>query len=84
LANVLGGLIAGIALAWLARHPELSPHWRLLIVTGFLGALTTFSSFSLESLELIQRGAIGWAIAHSILHVAGALAATALGWWLAR
>jgi CrcB protein len=82
-ANLLGGLIAGIALAWLSRHPELSPQWRLFLVTGFLGALTTFSSFSLESLELLQRGLVGWALAHSVLHLVGALAATALGWRLA-
>ena len=83
-ANLLGGLIAGIALAWLARHPELSPQWRLFLITGFLGALTTFSSFSIESLELIQRGQLAWALGHAALHLAGAVAATALGWWIAR
>jgi len=83
-ATLLGGLLAGAALAWLSRHPELSPHWRLFVITGFIGALTTFSSFSLESLDLLQRGEIAWALAHSLLHLTGALAATALGWWLLR
>lgn len=83
-ANLLGGLLAGMAMAWLARHPELSPQWRLFLVTGFLGALTTFSSFSLESLDLLQRGEFAWALAHSGLHLLGALAATALGWWMLR
>lgn len=82
-ANLLGGLVAGLALAWISRHPELSPHWRLFLITGFLGALTTFSTFSLESLQMIQRGEFGWALAHSAMHLLGALAATALGWKLA-
>jgi CrcB protein len=83
LANLLGGLMIGAAVAWLARHPELSPLWRLFAVTGFLGALTTFSTFSVESLELIQRGQIGWALAHSGLHLLGSLGAAALGFRLA-
>lgn len=83
-ANLLGGLLAGAALAWLTRHPELSPHWRLFLITGLMGALTTFSSFSLESLDLLQRGEIVWAFAHSLLHLLGSLAAVAFGWWLLR
>lgn len=80
LANVLGGLLVGVALAWFARHPELSPAWRLFVVTGFLGALTTFSTFSAESLALIMRGELAWAAAHSVVHLLGALAAAALGY----
>ncbi len=83
LANLLGGLLVGAAVAWLARHPEISPLWRLFAVTGFLGALTTFSTFSAESLELIQRGQLGWALLHSGLHLFGALGAAALGFRLA-
>lgn len=78
-ANLLGGLLAGAAVAWLARHPELSPLWRLFVITGFLGALTTFSTFSAESLELIQRGDLGWALLHSSVHLFGSLAAAAIG-----
>ena len=81
-ANVVGGLLIGAAVAWLARHPELSPAWRLFMVTGFLGALTTFSTFSVESLELLQRGDYGWAIGHSLVHLFGSLAAAAIGYRL--
>jgi len=82
-ANVAGGLMIGAVVAWLGRHPELSPLWRLFMVTGFLGALTTFSTFSVESLALIQRGDFGWALLHTALHLFGALAAAALGFRLA-
>ena len=53
------------------------------VVTGFLGALTTFSSFSIESLGLIQRGAFGWALLHTGLHLVGSLALAAIGYRLA-
>lgn len=82
-ANVAGGLAIGVAVAWFARHPQIDPAWRLFAITGFLGALTTFSSFSIESLGLVQRGAFGWALAHTGLHVAGSFAAAAIGYRLA-
>ena len=82
-ANLAGGLMIGAAVAWLGRHPELSPVYRLFFVTGFLGALTTFSTFSAESLELLQRGEFGWALGHSVVHLAGCLAAAAIGFRLA-
>ncbi|MFO1199837.1 MAG: fluoride efflux transporter CrcB [Burkholderiaceae bacterium] len=82
-ANVAGGLMIGVAVAWLGRHPELSPAIRLFFVTGFLGALTTFSTFSAESLDLLQRGQFAWALAHSGVHLLGALAAAAAGHRLA-
>ena len=82
LANAVGGLLIGASLALLARPDQAL--WRLLLVTGFLGGLTTFSAFSAESLQLLQRGAWGWAVAHTLAHVGGALGAAALGWWLAR
>lgn len=80
--NVVGGLLIGMALVLLARPDQAL--WRLALVTGFLGGLTTFSAFSAESLQLLQRGDWIWALAHSLLHVVGALAAAALGAWLAR
>ena len=82
LVNCLGGLLIGVAMVWFQR----SPHevWRLFIVTGFLGGFTTFSSFSAESLGLVQRGDVGMAAAHTLAHVFGALACTAAGFALAR
>ncbi len=82
-ANVAGGLVIGAALAIFERRPELAA-WRPFLVTGFLGALTTFSSFSAESLLMLQRGAFGNAFAHSVAHLGGSLAAAALGWRLLR
>jgi CrcB protein len=79
-ANLLGGLLIGVALAWFGRHPEIDPVWRLTLVTGFLGALTTFSTFSIESLLLLQKGQLGWAVLHSGAHLFGSLAAAAIGY----
>ncbi len=83
-ANLAGGLLAGSALAWFAAHPGLAPEWQLFAVTGFLGALTTFSTFSGESLSLIQRGEFVSAALHSMVHLAGCLAAAAIGFRLIR
>ena len=82
-ANVAGGLMIGLAVAWFARHPQIDPAWRLFALTGFLGALTTFSTFSIESLGMLQRGAFGLALVHSGLHLFGSLAAAAIGYRLA-
>lgn len=78
-ANLLGGYLAGIAVAIFASLPQLSPEWRLFIITGFLGALTTFSSFSLEMVALLQQGRVGWALAGIGAHVIGTLLMTLLG-----
>lgn len=72
-ANLGGGFMIGIAVAFFSSHPGLSPAWRLFAVTGFLGGLTTFSSFSAESMVLLQRGDVAWALSHSVLHLVGAL-----------
>jgi fluoride exporter len=77
LVNVVGGLLIGMALEWFGRQPH--DLLKLLLVTGFLGGLTTFSSFSGESLALLQRGEFGLALAHSAAHVMGSLGAAALG-----
>jgi fluoride exporter len=77
LVNCIGGLLIGAALAWFERTPD--EFLRLLLVTGFLGGLTTFSSFSGESLILLQRGEHGLALAHTAAHLFGSLACTALG-----
>lgn len=78
--NCAGGLLIGAALAWFERSPN--ELLRLLLVTGFLGGLTTFSSFSGESLLLLQRGQFGLALVHTALHVVGALGGAALGFRL--
>ncbi|HEV7912419.1 MAG TPA: fluoride efflux transporter CrcB [Albitalea sp.] len=82
LVNCVGGLLIGIAMLWFQRWPN--ELMRLLLVTGFLGGLTTFSAFSGESLALLQRGDWGWALAHTLAHVAGSLACAALGFRIAR
>jgi CrcB protein len=79
IANVSGGFVVGFVVAWLAATPQIHPNVRLFVITGFLGALTTFSSFSAESLELLQAGRYGWALAHSAAHLFGSLVAAALG-----
>ena len=80
--NVVGGLLIGLSLVWFEQHPNET--LRLLLVTGGLGGLTTFSTFSAESLTLLLRGDAGLALLHSLAHVLGALLAVAAGWWLGR
>ena len=82
LVNCLGGGLIGVALVWFARAPDAT--LQLLLVTGLLGGFTTFSSFSAESLGLLQRGQWALALGHSAAHLLGALACTALGFALAR
>lgn len=87
-ANLAGGYMVGLAIAYFSNHPELSPQIRLLVVTGFLGGLTTFSTFSAEVVTQLQQGRPGWAVATAAAHLAGSLALTALGiatvGWLQR
>lgn len=78
-ANLLGAYLIGIALALFAQHPALAPEWRLLLITGFLGSLTTFSTFSAEVTTLIQQQRLLWATAAIGSHVAGSLGMTFLG-----
>ncbi len=78
-ANLVGGFLVGLALGFFADQPQLAPEWRLFVITGFLGGLTTFSSFSGESVLLLQRGELGWALAHTALHLAGSLLLCAAG-----
>lgn len=79
IANLIGGYVVGLTIAFLAATPTLSTEWRLLIITGFCGGLTTFSTFSAETVELIQEGRFIWAIGAVSLHVAGSLVMTAAG-----
>jgi CrcB protein len=82
LVNCAGGLLIGMLMVWFERVPN--ELLRLLLVTGFLGGLTTFSTFSGESLALLQKGAWGWAAAHTLAHTLGALGCAALGFGIAR
>lgn len=75
-ANLLGGYLIGLAIAFFASYPGVSPHWRLLIITGFLGGLTTFSTFSAETALLIQQGRWTWACAEIAIHVIGSISMT--------
>lgn len=81
LVNCAGGLLIGMALAWFERTPN--ELLRLLLVTGLLGGLTTFSSFSAESLLLLQRGHWGLAAGHTAAHLFGSLACAAVGFYVA-
>lgn len=78
-ANLLGGYLVGVAVAVFAQHPGLPPEGRLFLITGFLGGLTTFSTFSAEAVHLLSRGEVAWAAGHMGLHLAGSLAMTFLG-----
>lgn len=78
-ANLGGGYLIGVALAMLALHPEWPVWVRLMSVTGFLGGLTTFSTFSAETVGLLERAAYGQAFAYAALSLAGSLLLTALG-----
>jgi CrcB protein len=73
-ANLGGAYVIGVAVALFAAHPSLSPEWRLFLITGFLGGLTTFSTFSAEAMLLLQRGDYAWALGHSALHLIGSIA----------
>lgn len=83
-ANVGGGYLIGVVVAWLGLRADLPPEVRLLAVTGFLGALTTFSTFSAEAVGLLSKGQFGWALLHSGAHLFGSLAATFLGMFTVR
>ncbi len=83
-ANLAGGLLAGVALAAFERWPGLDAAWRLALTTGFLGALTTFSSFGMEVVQMLEQQRWLAAAATAALHVAGTLALTLAGLRLAR
>jgi CrcB protein len=83
-ANLIGGYAVGVAVGWLAQHPELPPQLRLFIVTGLLGGLTTFSTFSAEVVAHLEGGRFGWGLAIAAAHLAGSLVLTALGFSTAR
>lgn len=83
-ANLTGGLLMGIAIGGLPAFQALPPAGRLAITTGFLGGLTTFSTFSAESVTLWMNREIGWAMAHTALHLVGSLLMTFAGIGIVR
>ena len=78
-ANLIGGYFIGVAVAVFAQWPSLAPEWRLFVITGLLGGLTTFSTFSAEAVALLQRQDLGAAFALIAAHLIGSLLMTALG-----
>jgi CrcB protein len=78
-SNLIGGYLVGIAVEVLVHHSVLTPEWRLFIITGFLGGLTTFSTFSAEAVHLLARQDYAWAAALIAIHVTGSIVMTFLG-----
>lgn len=78
-ANLIGGYLVGLAVGYFADHAGLAPEFRLFIITGFLGGLTTFSTFSAETVYLLIRAQYGWALLQVFSHLAGSLLLTVLG-----
>jgi CrcB protein len=78
-ANLIGGFLMGISMAVLGHYEALAPEVRLLVTTGFLGGLTTFSTFSAETATLLLRGETGWSTAIIVVHVVGSVALTLAG-----
>jgi fluoride exporter len=79
LANLVGGYIIGLAIAFFATYTAISPEWRLLVITGFCGGLTTFSTFSAELVTLLQQGRPMWACGAAAVHLAGSVLMTLAG-----
>ena len=78
-ANLIGGYLIGVCVAVFQALPQLDPVWRLALVTGFLGALTTFSSFSAEVVEMLMVQRYALALGTTALHLLGSLGLTVLG-----
>lgn len=78
-ANLIGGYLIGVCIAVFQALPNLDPLWRLALVTGFLGALTTFSSFSAEVVSMLQQGRLMLALTTTALHLLGSLLFTLVG-----
>ena len=78
-ANIIGAYVIGCAIAFFARYPALPAEWRLLVITGFCGGLTTFSTFSAEVVAGLQGGRTGWALIEIATHVIASLVMTFAG-----
>lgn len=78
-ANLLGGFLIGVAVEYFLHHDSVPPEWRLFTIVGFLGGLTTFSSFSAEAVELLADREFAWSFVLVASHLAGSLLMTYLG-----
>src|ERR1700752_249162 len=78
-ANLIGGYVVGVAVAFFATYTAIAPEWRLLVITGFCGGLPTFSTFSAELVTLLQQGRATWALAAAAAHLGGSLLMTLAG-----
>src|SRR5215831_20813983 len=83
-ANLVGGYIIGVSVEFFLQHASVPAEWRLFVITGFLGGLTTFSTFSAEAVELLSRGQPGWFCVHVSAHLVGSLLLTVLGIYTVR
>ena len=83
-SNLIGGYLIGIAVAYFADHPGVTQETRLFIVTGFLGGLTTFSTFSAETVGMLLKEQYGWALTTISAHLLGSLAMTLAGIWTVK
>jgi fluoride exporter len=78
-ANLIGGYVVGVAIAFFGSYSALAPEWRLFVITGFCGGLTTFSTFSAEVVTLMQQGRALWALGAAALHLLGSIVMTFAG-----
>ena len=78
-ANFIGAYVIGIAIAVFAAFSSLAPEWRLFVITGFCGGLTTFSTYSAELVALLEQGRTGWALAAAAIHLVGSVSLTFAG-----
>ena len=78
-ANLIGGYLIGLCVGIFQNLPQLDPEWRLFCITGFLGALTTFSTFSMEVVGMLQQGRLFWAMGTASVNLVGSLVLTYFG-----
>lgn len=87
-ANLIAGYIIGVAIGFFARMPGIAGQWRLFVITGMMGGLSTFSTFSAEVASHLQNEEFGWAAGEILIHVTGSVTLTLLGFltvmWLSR
>ncbi|WP_163355766.1 CrcB family protein, partial [Escherichia coli] len=80
----IGAFIIAFGIAWFSKAPNIDPIWKIMLTTGFCGGLTTFSTFSVEVVDLFNEGRIGWALGTMGANLAGSFLMTAFAFWLLR